>query len=87
MSIFGIILVILGFLVALIIIIVILYLRYRTAEKEKSRVIFFYVCEQTRLARELEHAMIENQTLEKILQSMISSRHCEEERRSNPEKN
>jgi hypothetical protein len=67
-------LIIIGSDVLLIFFIVILHLRYRIAEKEKNRSIFLQIQEQTRLARELEHARIENHTLEKIIQTMMSEK-------------
>jgi hypothetical protein len=75
---FSIHLLIIGTFVLLIVVIVVLHLRYRIAEKERSRGIFHQISEQTRLARELEQARIENHTLEKIIQSMLN------EKKANP---
>ena len=63
--------------VLLIVIIVVLYLCYRASQKERNRNCFNQICEQTRLARELEKALIENCTLEKIIRSAMGNKSCE----------
>ena len=91
MNTIGITIAIFGCLILLIIIIIYQYLRCRIAEKEKSRAVFFHIKEQTRLARELENATIENQTLEKILKSLTNDCHSvlnsNKDQLQSPEKN
>ena len=55
----------------LIAIVVIQHLRYRYLMKEKNYGIFHQIREQTRLARELERALIEKETLEKLVKSKL----------------
>ena len=69
-------LVVVGLFIMLIIVIVIQLLHRRRMKNENSRGIFHLVNEQTRLAQELERIQIENRTLEKIIQSMITECHC-----------
>ena len=76
----GIYLIVVGLFIMLIIVIVIQVLHRRRMKNENSRGIYYLVNEQTRLAQELERAQIENRTLEKIIQSVISEKHNEAEK-------
>lgn len=60
---------ILGTVVFMATVVAMLYCCCHRVAKERDRNIFHLIQEQTRLARELEHARIENRTLEKILQN------------------
>ena len=72
----GIYFIVVGLFIMLIIVIAIQRVRSRKIKNENNRGIYYLVSEQTRLVQELERAQIENRTLEKIIQSMITECHC-----------
>ena len=61
-----------GIGILLITVIVFQRLRYRSSVKDRNRSIVQLISEQTRLARELERALIEKETLEKIVKLRLS---------------
>ena len=61
-----------GVCILLITVIVFQRLRYRSSVRDKNRGIIQLISEQTRLARELERALIEKETLEKIVNDRLN---------------
>jgi len=57
----------------LLITVIVFHLHYRSSVKDKNRGIVQLISEQTRLARELESALIEKETLEKIVKHRLNN--------------